>query len=170
MSVLDAYLVDPGIDLLSKAKIQAQVLVPLLRAMREGMGTEQADALVKRALRDWSAELFAAIGQQIDGPPRKKWAAMHKAMGEISAAEVNVEVRRQDREALEFDITSCKFAEFFRALGEPDLGTLLMCSTDIDIAAAGGTEVEFSRTQTIMQGATYCNFRYRFAPPAKTGA
>jgi hypothetical protein len=90
-------------------------------------------------------------------------------MGEVSAKEVTVEMRRQDREALEFDITSCKFAEFFRALGEPELGGLLLCATDIDIAAAGGEQVAFSRTQTIMQGATYCNFRYRFAPPPAQG-
>lgn len=167
MSVLDAYQVDPGTDLLSKVKIQAQVLVPLVRALRAELGPDKADALVKDALRDWSAELFAAIGRQIDGPPREKWAAMHKAMGEISAKDVRVELRRQDREALEFDITACRFAEFFRALGEPDIGALLMCATDIDIAAAGGNEVEFTRTQTIMQGAAYCNFRYRFAPPAK---
>jgi predicted ArsR family transcriptional regulator len=170
MNVLDAYLVDPGTDLLSKVKIQAQVLVPLVRALRAELGEDKANALVKRALRDWSAELFADIGKEIDGAPRKKWAAMHTAMGEISEQEVTVEMRRQDREALEFDITSCKFAEFFRALGEPELGTLLLCSTDIDIAAAGGDQVEFSRTQTIMNGAKYCNFRYRFAPPAKTGA
>lgn len=169
MSVLDGYMVDPSVDLLTKAKIQAQVLVPMLRALRQTLGRDKADALVKTALRDWSAHLFAEIGAAVDGAPRRKWAAMHKAMGEISEKQVAVEVRRQDREALEFDITSCKFAEFFRALGEPELGTLLMCSTDIDIAAAGQGEVSFRRTQTIMNGAKYCDFRYRFAPPAQKG-
>jgi len=32
MSVLDDYLVDPNLSLLDKTRIQAQVLVPLLRA------------------------------------------------------------------------------------------------------------------------------------------
>jgi hypothetical protein len=166
MTVLDGYMVDPSVDLLSKAKIQAQVLVPLIRALRAKLGEAEANALVRDALRDWSAKLFAEIGNGIEAVPRKKWAAMHTAMGEVSGKEVTVEMRRKDREALEFDITSCKFAEFFRALGEPELGGLLMCATDIDIAAAGGEQVSFSRTQTIMQGAAYCNFRYRFAPPA----
>jgi predicted ArsR family transcriptional regulator len=164
MSVLDDYLIDPKLSLLDKVRIQAQVLVPVLRALRAELGKEKADAIVKQALRDWSKELFAAVGDSVDGSPRRKWAALHTAMGEISEREVTVEMRRQDKEALEFDITSCRFAEFFRALDEPDLGALLLCSTDIDIAAAGGDEVSFTREQTIMQGAPSCTFRYKFAP------
>ena len=71
---------------------------------------------------------------------------------------------RHDKEALEFDITNCQFAEFFRALGEPELGALLICETDFDIAAAGSGEVTFTRDRTIMQGAPSCTFRYKFAP------
>jgi hypothetical protein len=35
-SVLDDYLVEPKLSLLDKARIQAQVLVPVLRALRFG--------------------------------------------------------------------------------------------------------------------------------------
>lgn len=169
MSVLDEWMVEPSVDLLSKVKIQAQVLVPVVRALRDELGPEKANALVRHALRDWSTKLFAEIGAQVDGAPRKKWAAMHKAMGEVSTRDVTVDLRKQDRETLEFNITSCQYAAFFKALGEPELGTLLMCATDIDIAAAGDGEVEFARTQTIMNGAAYCDFRYRFAPPKNAG-
>ena len=34
MGVLDEYLVDPKLPLLDKTRIQAQVLVPVLRALR----------------------------------------------------------------------------------------------------------------------------------------
>jgi len=115
-------------------------------------------------LRGWSKQLFAAIGESVDGSPRRKWAAMHTAMAEMTEQDVTVEMRRHDKEALEFDITRCRYAEFFRALGEPELGALLICDTDFDIAAAGGGEVTFTRDQTIMQGAPSCTFRYKFAP------
>jgi predicted ArsR family transcriptional regulator len=164
MSVLDDYMVDPRLSLLEKTRIQAQVLVPVLRALRSELGRERADAIVKQALRDWSKQLFAAVGDSVDGGPRRKWAAMHTAMAEITEQAVTVEMRRQDKEALEFDVTRCRFAEFFRALGEPELGALLICATDFDIAAAGGSEVSFTRDQTIMQGASSCTFRYKFAP------
>ena len=164
MSVLDDYLVDPKLSLLDKTRIQAQVLVPVLRALRAELGKAKADAIVKQALRDWSKQLFAAIGSSVDGSPRRKWSAMHTAMAEITEHEVTVDMLRHDQEALEFDITQCRFAEFFRALGEPELGALLICETDFDIAAAGSGEVTFTRAQTIMQGAPSCTFRYKFAP------
>jgi len=164
MSVLDDYLVDPKLPLLDKTRIQAQVLVPVLRALRSELGKAKADAIVKEALRAWSKQLFAAIGERIDGSPRHKWAAMHSAMAEITEQDVTVDMRRNDKDALEFDITHCRYAQFFRALGEPELGALLICETDFDIAAAGGGEVTFSRDQTIMRGAPSCTFRYKFAP------
>jgi hypothetical protein len=163
-SVFDGYLVDPKVSLLDKTRIQAQVLVPVLRALRAELGKDKADAIGKQALRDWSKQLFAAIGEGIEGSPRRKWATMHSALGEVSEREVEVEMRRHDKEALEFDITRCRFAEFFRALGEPELGALLICETDFDIAAAGEGEVSLDRAQTIMRGAPSCTFRYKFAP------
>jgi predicted ArsR family transcriptional regulator len=164
MSVLDDYMVDPRLSLLDKTRIQTQVLVPVLRALRSELGQQRADAIVKQALRGWSKQLFAAVGDSVDGRPRRKWAAMHTALAELTEREVTVEMRRQDEEALEFDVTHCRFAEFFRALGEPELGALLICETDFDIAAAGGSEVSLTRDQTIMQGAPSCTFRYKFAP------
>lgn len=163
-SVIDGYLVDPEVSLLDKTRMQAQVLVPVVRALRAELGKDKADAIVTQALRDWSKQLFAAIGESIEGSPRRKWAAIQSVWGEISGREVEVEVLRQDKEALDIDVTRCRFAEFFRDLGEPELGALLICAADFDIAATGAGEVSLERAQTIMQGAPSCTFRYRFAP------
>ncbi len=163
-SVLDDYLVDPDISLLDKTRIQAQVLVPVLRALRAEFGKDKADAIVKKALRDWSKQLFAAIGDGIEGSPRRKWTAIQDVFGEVSGREVEIEILRHDKEALDIDVTRCRFAEFFRALGEPDLGALLICEADFDIASVGEGEVSLDRAQTIMGGAPSCTFRYKFAP------
>jgi hypothetical protein len=160
--VLDDYLVDPNISLLDKTKIQAQVLVPVMRALRAELGREKADAIVRDALRGWSKQLFAGIGNGIEGSPWRKFAKMSNSLADVTLREVTLDMHRNDKEAQEFDVTSCRFAEFFRALGEPELGALLVCQTDVDIAAAGGSDVSFSRTQTLMQGGSCCNFRYKF--------
>ena len=142
------------------------MLVPVLRALRAELGREKADAIARQALRDWSKQLFAAVGERVEGSARRKWAAMHTALAEVTEREVTVEMHRHDKEALEFDVTHCRFAEFFRALGEPELGALLVCATDFDIVAGGGNEVSLRREQTLMQGAPSCTFRYTFAPRA----
>jgi hypothetical protein len=51
--------------------------------------------------------------------------------------------------------------DFFRALGEPELGALILCEADFHMLEAGGGEVEPQRTQTIMKGAAYGDFRYK---------
>ena len=81
-NVLDAYMVDFDLSFLDKAKIQAQVLVPVVRALRAELGKEKADALVKGALGDWSRQMFAAIGKDIEGG-RRRWSKMQGALNEI---------------------------------------------------------------------------------------
>ncbi len=162
--LIDDYLVDPKLSLLDKTRIQAQVLVPVLRALRAELGKARADAIVKQALRDGSRRLFAGVAEGIEGSPRQKWSTIQNVFGEISGREVEYEIRRHDEEALDIDVTRCRFAEFFRVLGEPELGAMLICEADFDIAATAEGEVSLDRAQTIMQGAPSCTFRYKFAP------
>jgi len=164
MGVLNEYLVDPKLTLLEKVRVQAQVLVPVLRALRAELGKEKADAIVKQALREWSKELFAAVGAAVEGSSRRRWATVQAAWAEICEPHVAMEILRHDKEAFDVDVTQCRFAEFFRALDEPELGALLICDADFDVVAAGGGTVSLTRERTIMQGAPSCTFRYKFAP------
>jgi len=162
--VLDPYMVDSEVSFLDRARIQAQVLVPVVQALRAELGKDKADALVKQALGGWSRQLFAEIGKTVEGGGRRRWAKMQGALNEISLPGVETTEAVKDAEKLEFDVTRCRYAEFFRALNEPELGALLVCSTDFDIAATSDGEVTLEREQTIMQGGKSCTFRYRFAP------
>src|ERR1700756_2794873 len=162
MGALDDYLVDPNISLLNKVRIQAQVLLPVMRALRNELGKDKADAIVRSALRDWSKQVFADIGHEIEGSKRRKWATLQAALTDATEREVTYETHRQDKEALEFDVTSCRFANFFRALDEPELGALLVCQTDFDIAAVSDGVVSLDRKETLMQGGPCCTFRYKF--------
>ena len=89
---------------------------------------------------------------------------MNTALAEVTEQEVTFNMHRDDREAREFDITSCRFAEFFRALGEPELGALLVCCDRCRYCRCRRRAVSFSRAQTLMQGGSCCTFRYKFAP------
>jgi hypothetical protein len=43
----------------------------------------------------------------------------------------------------------------------------LICTADFAVADGFGSDVTLTRTQTIMQGASHCDFRYRRAKPAE---
>ena len=151
-----------AISLLDEVKLQAKVLVPVLRALRAELGKERADRVVGAALADWSRDLYHRIGEDKSGTARERWDAIWSDLRPRIGAAVDREMLRDDRAAREFNVTRCSYAEFFKALGEPELGAVLLCDLDFRIAEVGGTSVELTRTQTIMKGAAYCDFRYRF--------
>src|SRR5689334_22182691 len=147
------------VPLIEQVKIQARVLVPLVRALQAELGEDHANALVRKAL----APLYRGYGE-------KWWAAqqaqglgdtMARAFEGFAAADaLDVDVVRRTPDAFEVDVTGCRYAEFYKAIGAPDLGFLLTCSADFDLAEGYGAPVRLVRTQTIMQGASRCDFRY----------
>jgi hypothetical protein len=78
-------------------------------------------------------------------------------------------VREQSHDAFDIDVTGCRYAQFYKELGEPDLGFLLVCSADFTMAEGFDPDIKLTRTQTIMQGASHCDFRYRRQGAGKAG-
>ena len=70
-------------------------------------------------------------------------------------------VRAQSQDTCEIDVTGCRYAQFYKELGEPELGFLLVCNLDFRFAEGFGADVKLTRKQTIMQGASHCDFRYK---------
>ena len=146
------------IPLIEQAKIQARVLVPLVKALRQELGEERANELVRKALgdvyrksgHDWSKRLGARSTAQKMDVVWDKFAA-----GDA----LDYEVLKKTPDAYELKVTGCRYAKFYQELGEPELGFLLVCSQDVPVAEGFGTSLQL--TQTIMRGASYCDFRYR---------
>ena len=145
---------------IERAKIQAQVLVPLVKALQPELGTARADALVRKALgdlyRSHSVEFAKARSKTDLG---KFVASAFKTYARDDALEYDV--LEQTPDAYAIDIRRCRYAEFYKELGEPELGFLLVCTADFAVADGFGDDVKLTRTQTIMQGADHCDFRYR---------
>ena len=82
-------------------------------------------------------------------------------MAENDALEL--EILEQTPTRLSFNVTRCRYAEMYRALGLPDLGGSLSCQRDYALAQGFNPAIELTRTQTIMEGAPFCDFRFRLA-------
>lgn len=153
---------NPEIALLDEIKIQAQVILPVLKALRAGLGKERADGLVLEALRASTRQELQELAAQIPGSPKEKYTAIDAMFSpQIREGDLEIETFREDAEAQEFNVTRCRYAEFFRQLGEPELGAVLLCEQDFNLVEIGSPAVALRRTQTIMQGACCCDFRYR---------
>ena len=152
------------IPVIERVKIQAQVLVPLVRALQAELGEERGNAIVRKALGD----LYRKYGEKwwrTQGA-RNLGEKMVSAFRTFAAGDaLDYEVLEQSPDAFEVNVTGCRYAQFYKELGAPELGFLLVCSSDFPMVEGFGSDIQLTRTQTIMQGASHCDFRYRRITP-----
>jgi hypothetical protein len=77
---------------------------------------------------------------------------------------MDIQVVGESEDHLEFNVTRCGYAEFYKELGLSELGFRVHCNRDHAMVVGFNSELELSRSQTIMQGATCCDFRFRKRP------
>ena len=153
------------LSLLQQRGIEAEVLAPLIRRLEADLGVERAHAIARETIeaiaRQQGRDVAAALGRtDLAGFALVKdsWGGAH---GDLA-----IDTLREDAEHLEFNVVGCRFAEMYRRMGAADLGTLLSCSRDFALSEGYSQGLHLDRTQTIMQGAAYCDFRYRLAQTA----
>ncbi len=149
-----------SVSVLQQAKIQAQVLVPLVKTLQAELGEERANALVRRAL----GEMYRRHGDEFWRKKNEKnlGKVMSSAFATFAREDaLDYQVNEQSEDAYEIDVTGCRYADFFKELGEPELGFLLVCSADFATIEGFEPDIKLTRTQTIMQGASHCDFRYK---------
>ncbi len=61
---------------------------------------------------------------------------------------------------LDFNVTRCRYAEFYKELGLADLGYLVHCNRDHAMIDGFNPDLKLTRTQTVMEGASHCDFRF----------
>jgi len=152
------------LPLIEQIKIQARVLVPLVKALQAELGEDRANALVRQALgaqyREVGERWWCAQGAHDLG---NKLAAIFERFAAGDA--LDYEVVQQGPDAFDVNVTGCRYARLYQELGAPELGFLLVCSADLQMTEGFGADVQLTRTQTIMQGASHCDFRYAVNKP-----
>lgn len=156
-----------NVPLIERIEIQAEVLVPLVKMLQAELGEERANRLVRKALGDlyrkfgskwWQTQSTHDLGEK-----------MATAFDAFAAGDaLDYEVLEKTPSACDVNVTGCRYAKFYREIGAPELGFLLVCSSDLPMAEGFGAKVQLTRTQTIMQGASHCDFRYRLKAGEKT--
>lgn len=154
------------VPILEQVKIQAQVLVPLVKALQAELGTERANKLVRDALADTYRSFGEKWWRSLEGNDPGDKVVSAFAVYAVGNA-LTYEVARPSPDEVAVKVTECRFARFYKAIGAPELGFLLTCSADHPMAEGFGPQVAFTRTQTIMQGASHCDFHYRLRPDAQ---
>jgi hypothetical protein len=147
------------ITLLERRTTEARIAAPLIRAFAEEVGHERALEIVRgvvsKLARESGSELAASIGEAT----LQAFAKTLESWSEGGALEL--EVLESSEQELSFNVTRCRYAEMYKALGLADLGASLSCVRDFELARGFNSDITLARTQTIMQGASHCDFRFR---------
>src|SRR5215472_19354375 len=108
------------IPIIEQAKIQAQILVPLVKTLQAELCEERANALVRRTLGD----VYRRYGEEF-------WRTKNeKNLGKIMASAfktyaredaLDYEVIGQSQDAFAVDVTGCRYAESTRSWASPSL-------------------------------------------------
>jgi hypothetical protein len=146
-----------SLPLLQQREIEAGVIAPLFRAFAAEVGELRAREILAAVVRDLAKETgcVAASSGQNDLAGLKKVVEKWTEGGALELT-----VLRDDSEAFDFDVTRCRFAEMYLRLGLADLGPILSCGRDGAMIEGYNPEIALERTQTIMEGAPHCDFRY----------
>lgn len=147
------------LTLLERREVEARILGPVLRAFEAELGRDRLLEILRPVIaglaRESGAEMARELGETTLG-------AFASCLGRWNAGgALELEVLRQDENALDFNVRRCRYAEMYRALGLEDLGGTLSCHRDFALVEGFSREITLERTQTLMEGASHCDFRFR---------
>ncbi len=151
---------DCEIGILARRKIEAAIIAPIYEEMVREVGETRAQAILDMAISKAAIagreELRGSHGRRhqfenVPGPP-----------GLMDARQCSGDRSSRPRQTNGSIITSrrCRYSETYREMGLGHIGHLLSCNRDGVFCQGYNPAIKMKRTQTLMQGAEYCDFRY----------
>lgn len=147
-----------AVGILRRREIEARVLAPIIEAVGKEFGRERVVEIVRDAIAGIARSQGQAMAAAREDVSLIGFAGTLEPWTRDDAIEMTVHEATADR--LSFDVTRCRYAEMYRALGIADLGAALSCSRDEALIEGFAPDITLTRTDTIMQGASCCTFRY----------
>ena len=150
-----------AVGVLTRREIEARILAPVIDALGQRFGRDEVVGIVREVIagiaRDQGRVMAESRGD-------RSLASFAQTLGPWTKDDaLRLRVVHEAPAQFDFDVTRCRYAEMYRALGIEELGEVLSCQRDAALIEGFNADVTLTRTQTIMQGAPCCDFRYRSA-------
>jgi hypothetical protein len=146
------------IGVLTRREIEARILKPLLDELGEAFGHDAILRLLGETIVKIAVQQGAELAERLGGNSFQHFAESLQYWTMDNALEI--EVLEQTDQVFAFNVKRCRYAELYESLGMRDLGSTLSCARDFALINGFNSDVMLVRTQTIMEGAAYCDFRY----------
>jgi len=150
------------VSILARREIEARILMPVLDAFIQQYGKDQAVKIVEPVIQKLAREGGVQLAQALGGNTIAHFAKGLSLWTRDDA--LRMDVLEQTEKRFAFNVTRCRYAEMYKELGVLEYGALLSCGRDAALIVGFNPKIKFTRTQTIMSGAPYCDFRYDLQP------
>jgi L-2-amino-thiazoline-4-carboxylic acid hydrolase len=149
---------------LLKRQLQAEVIGPIYAEMVAEIGAEKAARILGAAIRKAAIAEGKSFAAKAPGgtPAMADFVKLFELWTHDGALEINV--LNETATQFDFDVTRCRYAETYKAMGLGKIGHLLSCNRDGSFCEGYDKKLALDRKQTIMDGAPCCTFRYTRSP------
>lgn len=149
------------IPMLEKRRIEAAILKHVYDTLKQSHGEEVARKTVADAVRASSVEQAQEFAAKVGGKTSLKTFIDRQSQWRLGGA-LTIEVKEQSDKRYVYHVTRCRYAEMYREMGLGEIGHLLSCQRDGTFCEGYDQRLKLKRTQTIMQGASHCDFDYTY--------
>lgn len=146
------------IGILKRREIEAGIAGPLIKAFTKELGKEKTLEVVQDVIASLgreSGEMLREVTSSQSLESLQKGLSLWSQDDALTIDVVDVTPRQ-----LSVNMTRCRYAEMYKRLGLADLGFSLSCARDYALVEGYNPAIKLERTQTIMQGASHCDFRF----------
>ena len=147
------------IPMFEQRRIEAMILKHVYDTLKASHGIEVAQRTIADAVRASSIEQARQFAAKVGGRTSIQTFVDRQSLWKLGGA-MEMEVKEQTETSYVFNVTRCKYAEMYRDMGLGEIGHLLSCQRDATFCEGYDKRMRLKRTQTIMQGASHCDFHY----------
>jgi L-2-amino-thiazoline-4-carboxylic acid hydrolase len=145
------------IPMFEQRRIEAMILKHVYDTLKSTHGIEVAQKTIADAVRASSIEQAKEFAAKVDGKTSIQTFVDRQSLWKLGGA-MEAEVKEQTETSYVFNVTRCKYAEMYRDMGLGEIGHL-SCQRDATFCEGYDKRMRLKRTQTIMQGASHCDFQ-----------
>ncbi len=152
-----------AIGVLQRREIEARILAPVLEALGQAFGKEAVLEITRRTIADIARRQGRELAEQLGRNDLGAFSESLEPWTRNGALELRI--LNQTHSHLDFDVTRCQYAELYHQLGLAELGSILSCNRDASFIEGFNSAIHLDRTQTILQGASHCDFQFSKKEP-----
>ncbi|MDW9960633.1 2-amino-thiazoline-4-carboxylic acid hydrolase [Sinorhizobium meliloti] len=152
---------DGEIGILARRRIEAGIIAPIYEEMRRQIGEEKARSILDTAIRQPAIKAGKDFAAKTPGGTTLRTLQELQDLWTQDDALV-IEVTKATDEEFHYNVKRCRYAETYREMGLGHIGHLLSCNRDGVFCVGYDPRITLERTQTVMEGASHCDFKYRF--------